>query len=185
MAPREFSVRAAVPEDAEAITRVHAASWRTTYADLVSPAFFDEFFDQRLDDRIASREARLRKPGVKSWVATTLGGYIVGFIDGGPARSEIPAYPSELYAIYLLKGWQGTGIGRRLTGTLAASFMAEGQTRMMVWVLAQNPARHFYERLGASYLTTAPIAIGERTLDECAYGWDDISALLTIPLEEL
>ena len=58
-----FSIRRAGPADSEAITRVHAASWRTTYQGLVVDAFLDEFFDRGLDDRIASRsQGTARRP---------------------------------------------------------------------------------------------------------------------------
>ena len=41
----------------------------------------------------------------------------------------------------------------------------------MVWVLKDNPARGFYERLDSEYLYEKPIEIGNETLMEVAYGW--------------
>jgi hypothetical protein len=49
---------------------------------------------------------------------------------------------------------------------------------MLVWVLADNPARGFYERLGGRYLRQKPIEIGGIDLFEAAYGWDDIRVLI-------
>lgn len=46
---------------------------------------------------------------------------------------------------------------------------------MMVWVLKNNPARGFYERLGGKYLYEKPIQIGAEELMEVAYGWRDLS----------
>lgn len=46
-----------------------------------------------------------------------------------------------------------------------------GCNSMMVWVLKDNPARGFYERLGGGYLYEKTIEIGKDTLVEAAYGW--------------
>jgi hypothetical protein len=45
-------------------------------------------------------------------------------------------------------------------------------------VLADNPARHFYETLGGQQVTKSQIEIGGVKLDEVAYGWLDISIIL-------
>ena len=42
---------------------------------------------------------------------------------------------------------------------------------MLVWVLKDNPAGGFYERLGGGYLYEKTIEIGKDTLVEAAYGW--------------
>lgn len=48
---------------------------------------------------------------------------------------------------------------------------------MIVWVLAANPSRLFYERLGAQQVGTGPYKVGEITLDDIGYGWTDIRIL--------
>ncbi len=67
---------------------------------------------------------------------------------GGPERSGDPVYTGELYAIYLLEGWQRRGIGRRLTIEVVRQLTQQGLTSLLVWVLAENPSRRFYEALG-------------------------------------
>jgi hypothetical protein len=62
---------------------------------------------------------------------------------------------------------------QRLAGTLCA----EGFTRVAVWVLAENPSRGFYERLGGRQIAQKPIHIGDADLLEVAYGWQDIRTL--------
>jgi ribosomal protein S18 acetylase RimI-like enzyme len=54
----------------------------------------------------------------------------------------------ELMALYVLESQHGNGFGRRLTVVMARRLADNGRTGMMVWVLADNPAPHFYERLG-------------------------------------
>ncbi len=155
-----FSIRRADLHDAEAMTRVHAASWRTTYRGVVEEGFFDEFFDRGLDDRIASRKSHLQRHDAITWVAVTPDNHVVGYLHAGPNRGpEFPEYLVELYAIYLLKGWQKLGVGRSLVMALAEAVAASADHRVLVWVLENNPARDFYERLGAQYLGAGTIPI--------------------------
>ncbi len=169
-------IRLARVEDAPGIARVHIDSWRTTYKGLVP----DDYLANMSYERNAQNRARiLSDPGTKArtYVAQDATGRIVGFINGGPERENDPIYKSELYAIYLLEECQGRGLGRRLTQALAEGLLRDGMHAMLVWVLVDNPARHFYEALGGKELRTKPIEIGGVTLEEVAYGWRDISEL--------
>jgi GNAT superfamily N-acetyltransferase len=168
-------IRPATVADAEGIAAVHVASWRTTYRGIVP----DEFLDELSVERRAEGRRRILEnppPGVVSFVAETERG-IVGFADAGPARDDFPGYPGELYAIYLLEAMQGYGIGRRLVEVVAGELRSRGLSGMFLWVLGANPARRFYEALGARVLASKPIDIGGTQLEEVAYGWDDLGAL--------
>lgn len=48
-----------------------------------------------------------------------------------------------------------------------------------------NPLRRFYERLGGRFAGEKEIQIGEQTLTEVAYGWDDLGALEMDPVSVL
>ncbi|MGQ0517539.1 GNAT family N-acetyltransferase, partial [Bacillus sp. D-CC] len=48
------------------------------------------------------------------FVAETLDGTIIGFIDGGVERTGTYNCDGELYAIYLLQEYQGMKIGQKL-----------------------------------------------------------------------
>lgn len=169
-------IRPARVEDASGIARVHIDSWRTTYKGLVP----DDYLASLSYERNAQNRARtLSDPETKTrtYVAQNESGRIVGFINGGPERENDPIYKGELYAIYTFKEVQGRGLGRRLTQALAEGLLHDGMYSMLVWVLADNPARRFYEALGGQELRTKPIEIGGVTLEEVAYGWQDISEL--------
>ena len=59
---------------------------------------------------------------------------------------------------------QGEGIGRRLVEQVLGVLGP-----VAVWVLATNPARGFYERLGARYLTERRVMKPDATFIEAAY----------------
>src|SRR5437868_8464923 len=140
-------IRTANVHDAVAIARVHVESWRTTYAGIVPDDFLaclsytqrEQLWRQILTDSDT--------PGVV-YVAEDDRGQVVGFGSGGPERSGNLVYTGELYAIYLLAPYQGQGIGRQLMRTLVHRLVQDGRTALLLWVLAANPARQFYDRLG-------------------------------------
>jgi GNAT superfamily N-acetyltransferase len=104
-------------------------------------------------------------------------GRVVGFASGGPARADAPNHEGELYAVYLLKEYQGRGIGRALFDAVVRMLLQRGMRSMAIWVLADNPACGFYERMGGQRVYSRDEELQGVTLHEVGYGWDDISAL--------
>jgi ribosomal protein S18 acetylase RimI-like enzyme len=171
-------IREARAADAAAIAHVHVETWRASYRDIVPDAFLDGLLTE---DRQAMWDRVLGAPerGRCAYVAEDEQGRIVGFASGGPQRSEIPGYASELYTIYLLPAHQGQGNGRRLLCAVVAQLAQHELRSMVLWVFAENkPARRFYERLGGQLAGNARFEIGGAELEEVAYGWTDVGALL-------
>ena len=170
------TVREAVPADARAIARVHVDSWRTTYRGIVPDSVLLQ---------LSYEERERRWQGILDaaegqafvYVAVDEFGQIVGFASGGPERSGDPDYKGELYAIYIADAYHRKGVGRLLAQTVAERLARAGLHSMLVWVLADNPARHFYEALGGQQARRQQITIGEVTLDEIGYGWTDTGVL--------
>jgi GNAT superfamily N-acetyltransferase len=99
---------------------------------------------------------------------------IFGFACGGKLRESLDSYDSELFAIYLLRAHQGKGAGRKLFLALARALRAAGYSGMALWVLAENPAVMFYERMGGRRVAQKPIEIGGVQLEETAFGWQTL-----------
>ena len=124
------TVRLAVPADAEAIARVHVASWQFAYRGML---------DDELLDGLNWRDRRkfwtriLRRPTIPESANYIIedDGRIVGFASVGPCRDEdrSDATQWELYGLYL----EPTSIGRGLGAAITA---------------ANDRARTFYERIG-------------------------------------
>ena len=137
-------IRAATPDDAEAIVNVHIRSWQVAYRGQVS--------DSYLDALPQAREARItwrREHAGGVWVAEEAEG-IIGFVSIGPTRDE-GALPGtgEVGAIYLAPEAWGTGVGRELFAKAVEELRAAGFTRAMLWVLDTNErAQRFYRAAG-------------------------------------
>jgi GNAT superfamily N-acetyltransferase len=170
-------IRTAKVNDAAAIAKVHVDSWRTTYKGIVPDDFLASLsYEQREQ---LWRQA-LTDPSSPSfvYVAEDESGKIAGFASGGPERTREPVYTGELYAIYLLAQHQGKGVGRQLAITLVNRLRQEGMTALLLWVLAENPSRKFYERLGGRPISDKTVMIGGVPLIEVAYGWRDTRMII-------
>jgi len=174
-----WAIRAASPADAEAIARVHIAAWKTTYAGLVP----ERFIARRTawDVRYPMWVERLAA-GPTAYVAEDAGG-MFGFASACPMPDrphdhEPLLYDAYLQAIYLLAARQRHGAGRALLGAIARDLIARGSRSMALHVLATNPSRGFYERLGAVHVRDEPLDPETQT-PTCAYTFTDLATLVS------
>ncbi|WP_288783396.1 GNAT family N-acetyltransferase [uncultured Microbacterium sp.] len=127
--------------DAEALGRVHATCWHETYDHLISKAALENVSPKRLAELWTHWAAQ--GPEFKMFVAL-VGGEIVGFVGSGPARDRDAPRNRELYFIYLLDAYHGTGVGQRLFDAAV-----EKDEPLYLWVADDNPRAHrFYTRNG-------------------------------------
>ncbi len=172
-----MAISQATPNDASAIAGVHVATWRATYAGIIPHEFLASLSTEQ---RSQFWRERIENPALSAclFVATTPQEGVVGFVAGGPERTQDPEYTGEVHAIYVLPSRQGIGLGRRLFRA-AARALADAQLRsLLVWVLEANPSRGFYESLGGRQVRRRTIEIGGAQLAEVGYGWDDTAVLI-------
>lgn len=167
-----LTIRKATLQDAPDIARVHVISWQETYQGIVPQPYLDSL---NINARTERWKSMLDQANSNSNVfVAILNGQLCGFIGGGRAREPVQNFDAEFYAIYLLQDAQGQGIGRLLMRRLAETLHENGLKRAMLWVLADNPTRTFYEHLGAQEISQKVIPIGGADLLEIAYGWQDL-----------
>lgn len=194
-------LRPAETADAAGIARVHVQSWREQYQDIVPEAVltgldaaereqrwrksietekapwgaFVGLSDQLryaadtvVDTAVTGSTAGSTNPATGAAQAT-----VEGFISFGAAREDFAGYAGEIYALYLLRAWQGTGAGRGLFDAARQSLRACGINTLYLWVLADNPSAGFYRHLGGREIGRKMIDIGGKQLEEIAYGWKE------------
>ena len=171
-----ISIRAANAADAGAIARVYVRTWRVAYRGLLP--------SRALNDMNELRETlywwtTICEAGADtlSFVAVDPEAGVVGFVTGGPERARGAGRRAEVYTLYVLPGFQRQGIGKRLFAAAGDRFRREDFAGMVVWVLAGNPARGFYESRGGSPCAARAIRVGGRQVQEVAYRWADLIAL--------
>ncbi len=171
-----MKVRAASSDDAAAIGHVHVETWRDTYAGLLPDAYLVEMSITRQ----AAYWARglTAEPSARADVVLVLeddDGQVVGFISGGKSRNrkELSGqrFDGEMYTLYVLPDHQGLGMGRDLLRAGFAGLAARSLRSAVIWVLASNPSRFFYEAMGGVAVARRMETFAGTEVEEVAYGW--------------
>jgi GNAT superfamily N-acetyltransferase len=143
----EVVVRRARPSDALRLGEAHVQAWLDAYRGIVPQDVLDGLSVER---RATSWQRLLARSEVATWVVED-GGRMVGFASVGPAEDEgeDPSVTAELLAMYLLEGYWGRGLGRRLMEIVTEEMDKRGFEHALLWVLEANDrARRFYEKGG-------------------------------------
>lgn len=181
MSPPDLRVRRARPGDAAAIAQVHVETWQAAYAGLVPDAYLVRMTEAGQTFTWRRSLARSRTDE-RVLVAERAGAggraELVGFASYGPHRGRDLPYSGELYTLYVLPDWQSAGIGRRLLQRSLRGLYERGIPDCVVWVLAANPGRFFYERMGGERVAERQEAFAGTDLAQAAYAWPDLEAWL-------
>jgi L-amino acid N-acyltransferase YncA len=159
-----LTIRDATAGDVPALARLHVEAWNATYAPLLAKGPGPAVRERQWREIFAKEDG--------SWFCLVVerpDGRLVGFAKG--QRSDHPEFAGELNKIYLLRGYQGVGLGRRLLGHVARRFLSQGVESMWLFGDARNPSSRVWEALGA-----------EKTDDDPGngnYGWRDLRNLAT------
>ena len=170
-------IREATVQDARAIAEVHLASWKTTYPGIIPQGYINGL---KVENGVARWQVELNGKKAGIFVAEDQRG-VFGFAAGGAIVHPVDGYQGELGAIYLLARGQRRGAGGALVRRVAADLRQRGFGNMAVWVLRENPACGFYERMGGVQVGEQTIEIGGKALSEVAFGWPEIGALCGEP----
>ena len=118
---------------------VHWKSWHEAYAGLIPDAYLDTVTEEKCL-RIA-----LRWPD--NLLAAIDGGRVVGFAGYGAYRDDSLPDTGEIFALYILRDYYGTGTGRLLMDEALGKL--RGYSSAALWVLRDNArAIRFYEKCG-------------------------------------
>jgi ribosomal protein S18 acetylase RimI-like enzyme len=169
-------IRPAHADDAGAIARVRVDSWRETYRGMIPQAYLDAM--KLEESRTLWEKVLTAGSDAVSVLVAESGAEIVGFGSGNMLAEPKHGFDAELSAVYVRRGYQRAGIGRRLVVETAWSLRARGASGLIVWVIAGNKgARAFYERLGAELVLEQAFQWDGMDLAEAGYGWRTLEAL--------
>jgi ribosomal protein S18 acetylase RimI-like enzyme len=137
--------RFAGPADAEAISRLHADSWRRHYRGAYSDAFLD---GDVFADRLGVWTDRLREHDRSCCTIVAEHGGLLGFAH--VLFNEHPRWGALLENLHVAERHRRRGMGSRLLGLVAEAIVARREgTPLYLWVLEQNlDAQAFYKSLG-------------------------------------
>lgn len=145
--------------DAEGVAQVRTQGWRHAYPGMVPRAVLDGLSAARTAAGLR-RALPDEPPGRAHLVADGEGVGVIGWTCYGPYRpverlddgepdEDGAGGWGELYAIYVLPGFMGVGVGRALLRAALDALAEAGHEGVRLWVLRDNaPARRFYARAG-------------------------------------
>ena len=170
-------LRAATFDDADAIARLHAESWRRTYRGLMRDAYLD---DEVVDDRIGVWRERLANPDPRRMVEVaervgTLAGFICVY------GAEHPRWGSLIDNLHVSWDARREGIATLLMRDAARWLNAQyADLPLYLGVMEANTgARRFYQRLGAHEDAAEDTQVhGGGTAAVCRCRWNRPGALL-------
>ena len=172
-----MKIRQASNIDIPEIARVHVDTWKTTYKNVFSDDYLAKMSYEKREQIWHQVFSNSSKDNNFTYVAENEFNQIIGFANAGIERENNLTYHGELYAIYILKDCQRKGLGTKLFESVVDRLQTMQINSMLVWVLNDNSACRFYQKLGGIKVYSKDIERQETKLLEVAYGWEDISII--------
>ena len=117
---------------------VHWKCWQVTYPGLMSQAYLDAFTLEKSEERAFQWRDNI--------LVAKDGDRVVGFVGYGDHGAADPE-TGEIFALYVLPEYQGTGVGQRLMD--AALDKLSACPHLCLWAVKGNArAIRFYEKNG-------------------------------------
>lgn len=136
-----LEIRRPLEGEAGVLAKLHVTTWKQAYAGLLPPTFWDEGeLNRRITmwSNIISTPHHRERSRVATWNGTPIG---FGMI--GESRDSDIDVQTELYMIYVLEEYHGTGAAHHLLTELV------GEDTAVLWVFKDNPrAIAFYTKYG-------------------------------------
>lgn len=150
MVPR---IRRATVSDTDTIVQILIAAKEASFPDTVDDHDRDVAFWTRRWRGYIATGSQARQSRGDGWVfLAEVEGMPVGYIAYHHTTRH--GTDAELQNIYVMKEWQGRGIGTQLLGAIAHRLAADGSRTMCVGYDAGSPYTRFYMKYGA--VETAP-----------------------------
>ncbi len=155
-------IRRADPSDADVLAELGARTFSDTFAHLYPPQDLAAFLAEACS--LERTRADLANPDKALWLVET-DGQAVGYALAGPCdlpHPDVTPASGELKRFYLLKDWQGGGVGRRLFAEIMAWLERDGPRDIWIGVWSENfGAQRFYGREGFSKVGEYGFRVGD------------------------
>jgi len=164
-------------EDAEGIANVGIKTWQTTYKGIFPVEKLDKMsMEEHTEKWKKYITSSIEDENIKILVAEDSISGIVGYVGGGRYEWTHP-FDCEIAGIYVLKDFQGKGIGTKFVKKITKFFCSKDWKNMVIWILKDNPYCRFYERFGGIPKEKKMHEQWGNNYELLGYVWDDISKI--------
>lgn len=147
------SVRKATVKDIPLIRELTFAIWPQTYSSLLKQEQIDYMLDMMYSE--SSLQKQLEQDGIT---------FIIIYEKETPvafaAYNETKPQVWKLHKIYVLASQQGKGMGKFIIHFIVDEIKRQDAKALQLQVKRDNPAQHFYNKLGFEIIETADFDIG-------------------------
>ena len=167
-------IRKVKENDADGIAYVSAYSWFETYQGLVSEKYLNEKINNI--DKKAVHEKEYIRNNPNGLVAID-NDSVIGFCYYGKDSNNI----GEIGALYLLKKYQGQGIGKKLFFEAIKKLLDFGCNEMIIECMCGNNTINFYKKYGGQVINTKDYVLhnGEK-VNVDVLKFEDITQILEL-----
>jgi len=146
-------VKKATLADIPLIRQLTFAIWPQTYRDLLTPAQVEYML-----------ELIYSEPALHQQIAVDGCTFIIIYDNGEPVAfasySETKPQVWKLHKIYVLASQQGKGTGKFIIEYIVDEIKLQHAKALQLQVKRDNPAQHFYTKLGFTIIESADFDIG-------------------------
>ena len=165
------------PEYADAIARLHAENWQSTYRGILPDDYLDTQVDAERLDYWRAAFANGSYSMVR--VAVDSAGGIAGF--SGLKAGVDQGYDQTIEHLHVSLAARGIGLGRALMADAALQTMKKGGSSMCLWVFDENDnAIGFYEALGGTTDARGTDKFAGGDAPDRRIGWRDLARLVAV-----
>jgi GNAT superfamily N-acetyltransferase len=164
-----IEVRRAEPRDARAVSDVHRTSWLQAYSGLIPHTALNHMLARR-------GETWWRKAahGPSTLLVLDIAGRIVGYATIGINRVPALKREGEVYELYLLPEFQGTGLGGYMFRECRSILRGLGLSGLAAWCLEDSVnAVTFFRATGGMDVAEGLEDFGNVSLKKLGFVWPD------------
>lgn len=170
-----IEIRHAREADARRMAEIYVDTWRDSYAGVVPDKVL---LSMSVGSQSKSWTRAIKRKRELIMVAEDTDAGVVGLSSGGNNRDRVSRYKGEVYTLYIAADHQNRGVGRKLLRGLFNALKDNDCGGAVIWVLASNPARFFYEAVGGIRTDERDEKLWGVELHEIGYVWPDLAVTL-------
>lgn len=166
----KYIIRRREQKDCKTIAHIVTVAWQQTYRGIVN----DEFLDNLSINEKERGEKSFNKFNDKDnhQFVLVVDDKIVGFIKVGITDYIEYENQGEIFALYIIKEYQGKGYGRELIKYGIDELKRLGCSKMIIGCLKDNSSNEFYKHIGGKFIKTRIFKLPNQELIENVYYYD-------------
>ncbi len=144
-----YIIRLAKEEDAEELSKLKHEVWNTTYRGIYADELIDNFDYEKHKNKFLKV---IKDPNVDLYVVEE-NNSLIGYMSVGKPYRPFKDFEQEIGLLYLLKEYQGKGIGKELFNKAYNIIKDKGYQEFFISCNKYNePAQGFYKKMGAEVI---------------------------------